>query len=56
MWIKLNYNIEKLQEKIKKIKNHDLSLFNKTTLVIDLLSSLGNICLLYTSPSPRDRG
>lgn len=43
MWIKLNYNIEKLKEKIKTIENHDLSLFNKTTLIIDLLNSLGNI-------------
>ena len=47
--------------KIGKITGHvnattkDPKLVGFKTLIADILDGEGNICLLYTSPSPRDK-
>ena len=55
--------IQVLEEQLSELnsKDQELSAKNETVSYIDvlfiyLLSTVANCCLLYTSPSPRDRG
>ena len=63
----VSYELTPKDKVIERLKNADVAMVNKVILdenvlkntnlklILETATGLNNICLLYTSPSPRDR-